>query len=539
MDTNEIITAETAGTEPLSLLFPDPEKRAPGMTKSADAARDLGFSAWFSMKNGELSDFFAADAATVEYRQATVRDVTEVPGVLAALSKCVPVMSDIVDVRRLSSGTESADEYLYGITEVELYLSLLEILSHDLLPLKGELSSPAMKGLCSRIETLTQSEKYREINERLKELTYRVREIKSVTVGVNLDGRLFPESAGVLSVNNGTFRAPSSFDRILRINQRQEENTFIAPMVKTAKSFNDYESEGLRRSVLSALGTVFKSGFKSWKQIIRSFILLNTDFMMGILPEIEFLSLAGAFISGLKERGVALTYPKVRDDGTVLRAKGLVNPRIALLAETEPVPNDADFDENGKIYVVTGPNRGGKSVFTCAVGQAVVAASLGLPVCADEFELSLCDNVFCHFPTAEEDTIDKGRLGEECARLSSIIDEATSKSVVLLDESLSSTGSYEATAIAEEVLSGLSVLGVRAVFSTHLHALAAEVPEINERTAPLGGVKIDTLVADIASGERSFRIRRAAPEGKSYASDIAKKYGLSLDRILEKAGRGE
>ena len=166
-------------------------------------------------------------------------------------------------------------------------------------------------------------------------------------------------------------------------------------------------------------------------------------------------------------------------------------------------------------------------------------ASLGLPVCAESFEMSVCDNVFCHFPTSEEDTVDKGRLGEECSRLSDILSKVTKDSLVLLDESLSSTGSEEASAIAEEVVAALSVIGCRAVFSTHLHSLAAAANSINERTAPMGGVRIDTLVADITDGERSFKVVRRAPEGKSFASDVAAKYGLSLGDILGEAGKNE
>ena len=58
--------------------------------------------------------------------------------------------------------------------------------------------------------------------------------------------------------------------------------------------------------------------------------------------------------------------------------------------------------------------------------------------------------------------------------------------------------------------------------------------EINAACLPKGGVKIDNLVAAIQEGSRSFKILRAKPDGKSYARDIAEKYGLSLDHILEK-----
>ena len=106
--------------------------------------------------------------------------------------------------------------------------------------------------------------------------------------------------------------------------------------------------------------------------------------------------------------------------------------------------------------------------------------------------------------------------------------------MVLLDESMSSTGSFEASYIAAEVLAGLSRVGCRCLFSTHLHELAAEIDNINARTAPEGGCTIDTLVAGIEDGKRSFKIFRQKPDGKSYARDIADKYGLSYENIVSK-----
>ena len=105
---------------------------------------------------------------------------------------------------------------------------------------------------------------------------------------------------------------------------------------------------------------------------------------------------------------------------------------------------------------------------------------------------------------------------------------------MLLDESLSSTGSFEGSYIAAEVLSGLARVGCRCIFSTHLHELAAEIDNINSRVRAEGGAPIDTLVAGMAEeGKRSFRITRAKPDGKSYARDIATKYGLTYENIVK------
>jgi hypothetical protein len=63
--------------------------------------------------------------------------------------------------------------------------------------------------------------------------------------------------------------------------------------------------------------------------------------------------------------------------------------------------------------------------------------------------------------------------------------------------------------------------------------LASEIDRINAETVNQGGAPIDTLVAGIEEGQRSFKIHRTKPDGKSYARDIANKYGLTYENIIQ------
>jgi DNA mismatch repair ATPase MutS len=288
----------------------------------------------------------------------------------------------------------------------------------------------------------------------------------------------------------------------------------------------------------SAINEVYKSSLRSWKKIIQTYVLENTDFLLNLMPEIEFLIKSTALLQNLRNRGHVLTKPVLAPAAEHrFEAIDLYNPCVAMKVDDEIIANDMIFDDKATIYVLTGPNRGGKSVITCATGLAQAMAQLGMYVPAKSCTLSPVDGIFTHFPTGADDTIDKGRLGEECSRLDEIFRQITDESLVLLDESLSSTGSYEASYIAAEVLAGLSRAHCRCIFSTHLHELAAEIPAISERTAAEGGSPIDTLVAGIEEGKRSFKIHRAKPDGKSYARDIAGKYGLTYEEILQKLDR--
>ena len=142
-----------------------------------------------------------------------------------------PILDDIQQLRRLDrESSSSADSYLYSITEIELYVSAMELLSEGLYPMMDKFKSPALVTLAERIKELTESDYYKDLNKKLKELTSRINEVKSVTIGVNLDSKLRPDAAGVLSVNNEKFKSGELIDKILRLDFKNDEYTCIAPL---------------------------------------------------------------------------------------------------------------------------------------------------------------------------------------------------------------------------------------------------------------------------------------------------------------------
>lgn len=528
----------------ISLIYPESkilsEEDVEGLIPaiSNEVLDEIELNNVIDLRSSRLSDYFTFDKEVIEYRQKVFKDMINNPKLREVLLEAQPILSDITEIRRISSDAESSDGYLYSITEIELYISAIELLYNGLYPMMDNFESEAFKNLASRIKELIESDYYKDLNEKLKDLTSRVREVKSVTIGVNLDSQLRPETAGVLSVNNEKFKSGELINKILRLDFKKDEYTCISSLVPFKKNQSENQQIALSYAFNNALNHVFKSSMRAWKKIVQEYILENADFLIKLMPEVEFIIKGTELIEALNESGNEFTYPEIcpMDDKT-FETVGIYNPVVASKLGEKMVQNDFSFDENGTFYVLSGPNRGGKSVITCAVGLTFALAQLGLPVPAKTAKISPVDAIFTHFPTGSEDTIDKGRLGEECARLDEIFDKVTKNSLVLLDESLSSTGSFEGAYIASEVLCGFSMVGCRGIFSTHLHELSSMIDDINKKCVADGGSKIDTLVAGIDNGERSFIISREKPDGKSYARDIANKYGISLDRILTKIKR--
>ena len=531
-------------SENFSFLYPSYEAKQDQLSGTSSERfsqymlEELGIADFIDLKNASLSDFITEDEETIKYRNRVFFDMLSNPELSETFVSLLPILTDIIELRQMDQETNDTASYLSSIIEIELYISCVDLLSEKLEPLKDKLASEAFQRLAAHAHELSCSDYYSQLNQKLAELTERVREIKSVTIGVNLDTQLRPKDAGVLSINAEPFHSGDALDKILRLNFKDDEYTCIANLVPFNKKNNENQKAALSHAFISAINEVYSSSLRSWKKIVQSYVLDNTDFLLSLIPEIEFLIKATAMMRAIKEKGLPLSIPEIlpSDDRRFI-ATGLYNPCVALKISEDVVDNDVTFDESAMIYVLTGPNRGGKSVITCAIGISQVMAQLGMLFPAESAKLSACDAIFTHFPTGADDTIDKGRLGEECERLGYIFENVTKRSLVLLDESLSSTGSFEASYIASEVIAGLASVGCRCLFSTHLHELASGIDEINEKARAAGGSAVDTLVAGIEEGRRSFKIVRAKPDGKSYARDIAEKYGLSYDMIKNKTNK--
>ena len=373
----------------ISLLYPSEESltyhsdRANLPNISDDVCYELGLEELFDLKNGVVSEFFTKDPAVIEYRQQTFVDIVAIPEIAETLARIHPILDDINQLRRLDiERNSSGDSYLYSITEVELYVSCIDTLKNGLAAAREKMQSPAFRALADFAIELVESDYYKDLNQKLEALASRVREVKSITVGVNLDRELRPISAGVISINSEQFKSGKILDKILRLSFKNDAFTCIAELSPFDKGQSENRQEALIGAFNSAIEEVFRSSVRGWRNIVGEYVIDNTDFLLKLLPEIEFVTKSAELIKKLSEHpGCKICYPESRPmEEKSFNAKELYNPRVALAIDGEIITNDFEFDNNAGIYVLTGPNRGGKSVITVAVGAAQALYQLGLPV---------------------------------------------------------------------------------------------------------------------------------------------------------------
>jgi len=137
-------------------------------------------------------------------------------------------------------------------------------------------------------------------------------------------------------------------------------------------------------------------------------------------------------------------------------------------SQVEVIRNDYNLREKDNVNIVIGANQSGKTTFLRAFGSSLAFARAGLPVPAVKAKLSMFKNLYTHFQRYDEDLKNEGQLDTELSEMESIIYSAGKDSIILMNESFSSTGLKDATEIASDVLSALNYIDAKVIYVTHI-----------------------------------------------------------------------
>ncbi len=219
------------------------------------------------------------------------------------------------------------------------------------------------------------------------------------------------------------------------------------------------------------------------------------------------------------------------DSGTKLDIVAGRHPVVeALLDEERFVPNDTQLDADGKrMIVLTGPNMAGKSTIMRQTALIVLLAQMGSFVPADAAHIGVCDRIFTRVGASDDLTRGQSTFMVEMAETSVILQHASERSLVLLDEIGRGTSTYDGLSIAWAVAEDISQrVRCRALFATHYH-------ELCELAATHPGV-INMSVAIRDQGDRIIFLRRLKEGGasRSYGIQCARLAGLP-DGVVDRA----
>jgi DNA mismatch repair protein MutS len=224
--------------------------------------------------------------------------------------------------------------------------------------------------------------------------------------------------------------------------------------------------------------------------------------------------------------------PEFSDSGELLIASGR-HPVVERLGETRGerfIPNDTYLNESTDvILIITGPNMAGKSTYLRQVALVSVLAQMGCPVPAERARLPVLDRIYTRIGASDNLARGRSTFLAEMIETATILNTATPRSLILLDEVGRGTATFDGLSIAWAVVEYLHAhVRAKTLFATHYH-------ELTELADLLPGVK-NVHVAVKEAGTEIVFLHRVEPGSadKSYGIEVAKLAALPLE-VIERA----
>lgn len=330
-------------------------------------------------------------------------------------------------------------------------------------------------------------------------------------------------------------------DSLVRVRRYEEEVDYSTDVEATFAKFKqgavkDYRLKlfvgaglnSVETRILDLVAKLYPEAFSRLHQFSSEQQDFTEQTILDFDREVQFYIAYLEHISRMKRAGLQFCYPNIsRQNKEIFNYDGFdISLATKHIREDLPiVPNDFYLKGKERVIVVSGPNQGGKTTFARTFGQLHYLACLGLPVPGQEAQLYLFDRLLTHFEREEHIANLRGKLQDDLVRIHAILEQATSDSVLVLNEIFASTTLEDALFLSERVMEEILRRGLLCVWVTFIDELST----FGEETVSM----VSTVVPENPA-MRTYKVIRKPADGLAYAMSIVEKHHLTYECIMRR-----
>jgi len=505
-----------------SVLFEQPQDNAGQIAEEPEFFADLNLDQVLAAMTAgreeyELDTFFYSpmhDPDVVRYRHEVLRDL-EKPEVLEVVRAFSEAMRRTREQLALSRKAHyELQQQSWFVDAVEIYCGAVRILASELA--ECDLASQGMLGLRDYLREYVESASFTL-------LFAETEAVKKAVAGIRYRLRIQGPRVTVSRYEDDEDYSVELLETFARF--RQGGVTRYLVELPDQMEMNHVEAR-----ILELVAQLHADAFTERAECCARHRQFLDQTITRFDREVQFYIAYLGVIGCLKAAGLSFCYPRVSAHSKEIAAAETFDIALAtkLIQEGRGVVcNEFHLRGPERMFVVSGPNNGGKTTFARMFGQLHHLAGLGLPVPGREVRLLLPDRIYTHFEREEQIETLRGKLDDELVRVHGILERATSRSVIVMNESFNSTTLNDALFVGSEVMRRILGLGCVGVYVTFVD----EIASFGEAT-----VSMVSEVLQENPAQRTFRVLRRPADGLAYAWAIAEKYGLTYQRLMERIG---
>jgi len=289
-----------------------------------------------------------------------------------------------------------------------------------------------------------------------------------------------------------------------------------------AERFITPELKEFEEKILSAQDRIEKLEYQIFVEL-RKFVTENAPRILKTAEQIAQIDVLQSLSTIALERGY--TKPQITNSYSIEIVNGK-HPVLERYLEEEFIPNSVKLTPEEFILIVTGPNMGGKSVFLRQTALLTLMAQMGSFIPAEKAQIGIVDRIFSRVGAADNLSRGLSTFMMEMVETANILKNATSKSLLILDEIGRGTSTYDGMSIAKAVVEYISdKIKAKTLFATHYH-------ELTELEGKVKGVKNVHVSVEEIEGRIIFthQVLEGASE-KSYGIHVAELAGMPKEVV--------